>query len=150
MGNGTSIGRVRGHGSAHSGTRHWLLQRYTAFGNLLLGLWLLFSLVTMQDYTFETVAVWASSPIPALGLMLFVISTFWHARLGLQVVIEDYVTDPANKVIAMVLLNLVVFAAVAAGLFFLARLQIVGTATSISGGMIKSSMQQIQQMMGGR
>ena len=39
---------------------------------LLVGLWLLFSLVTMQDYTFETVAVWASSPIPALGLMLFV------------------------------------------------------------------------------
>ncbi len=150
MGNGTSIGRVRGHGSAHSGAHHWLLQRYTAFGNLVLGLWLLGSLVTMQDYQFETVAVWASSPIPALGLMLFVISTFWHARLGLQVVIEDYVTDPANKVIAMVLLNLVVFAAVAAGLFFLARLQIVGTATSISGGMIKSSMQQIQQMMGGR
>ena len=147
MGNGTSIGRVRGHGSAHSGSHHWLLQRYTAFGNLLLGLWLLGSLVTMQDYTFQTVATWASSPIPALGLMLFVIYTFWHARLGLQVVIEDYVHEPANKVIAMVLLNLVVFAAVAAGLFFLARLQIVGTATSVSGGMVKAAM---QSMMGGR
>jgi len=147
MGNGTSIGRVRGLGSAKTGSHHWLLQRFTAFGNLVLGLWLLFSLITLQDYTFETVATWASSPIPALGLMLLVISTFWHARLGLQVVIEDYVTDPANKVIAMTLLNLITFAAVAAGLFFLARLQIVGTATSVSGGMVKSAM---QQMMGGR
>ena len=47
----------------------------------------------------------------------------------------------------MTLLNLVTFAAIAAGLFFLARLQIVGTATSVSGGMVKSAM---QQMMGGR
>lgn len=122
MGNGTSIGRVRGHGSAHSGTHHWLLQRYTAFGNLVLGLWLLFSLVTMQDYQFETIATWASSPIPALGLMLFVISTFWHARLGLQVVVEDYLTEEANKVGGMILLNLVSFAGAAFGLLCIIRI----------------------------
>ena len=147
MGNGTSIGRVRGHGSAHSGTHHWLLQRYTAFCNLVLGLWLLFSLVTLKDYQFETVASWAAGPVAALGLALFVISTFWHARLGLQVVIEDYVHEPANKVAAMTLLNLVTFAAIAAGLFFILRLQIVGTASSVSGGMVKSAL---QSMMGGR
>ena len=147
MGNGTSIGRVRGHGSAHSGTHHWLLQRYTAAGNLVLGLWLVVSLGTLENYQFETVATWASRPVAALALALFVISTFWHARLGVQVVIEDYVKDPANKVAATVLLNLITFAAIAAGLFFLARLQIVGTATSITGGMVKSAL---QQMMGGR
>ena len=147
MGNGTSIGRVRGHGSAHSGTHHWIVQRYTAFGNLVLGLWLVFSLATMPNYSFETVAQWAAQPVSGLGLALFLLCSVWHARMGMQVMIEDYVKDPANKVAVTVLINLVAFAAVAAGIFFLMRLQIVGTASSVSGGMIKSAL---QSMMGGR
>ena len=46
MGNGTNIGRVRALGSAHAGAHHWLLQRFTAIGNLITGLWLMFALVT--------------------------------------------------------------------------------------------------------
>ena len=49
MGNGTSIGRVRGLGSAHSGSHHWMIQRFTAIGNMLLGGWLMASLVTMPN-----------------------------------------------------------------------------------------------------
>ena len=51
MGNGTSIGRVRGLGSAHSGAHHWLLQRFTAVGNLLLSMWLVVSLILLPDLT---------------------------------------------------------------------------------------------------
>ena len=147
MGNGTSIGRVRGLGSAHSGSHHWLLQRFTAIGNLLLTLWFAASLLMLPNFSHAAVVEWLSRPVAATAMGLLIISTFWHARLGVQVVIEDYVKDPANKVAATVLLNLITFAAIAAGLFFLARLQIVGTATSITGGMVKSAL---QQMMGGR
>ena len=146
MGNGTSIGRVRGSGSAHSGTHHWLLQRYTAIGNLFLGLWLVFSLVTLPDYAYPTVMKWATAPLSLTFLALFVVSTFWHARLGLQVVIEDYVHEHANKFAAVAALNLAAFGGVAACLFFIARMAMMAASQEAAAGM----MQQLQQSMGGR
>lgn len=122
MGNGTSIGRVRGLGSAHSGAHHWLIQRFTAIGNLVLGLWLLFSFATMPNYDFATVAKWAHHPVNAGALGLLVISVFWHARLGLQVLVEDYVHEHANKFAAMALLNLATFAGAGFGLLCVIRL----------------------------
>ena len=122
MGNGTNIGRVRGLGSAKSGTHHWMLQRFTAVGNLVLGLWLLFSLVGLPDLGFKTVMTWAAQPISATALVLFVVTTFWHARLGLQVLIEDYVHEHANKFAAMTLLNLASFGGAAFGVFAIVRI----------------------------
>ena len=122
MGNGTSIGRVRGLGSAHSGAHHWLVQRFSAIGNLVLGLWLIISLITLPDYDFKTVREWIAGGIPATAMALLVISVFWHARLGIQVLIEDYVHEHANKFACMALLNLSVFAGAAFGLFSIVRL----------------------------
>lgn len=122
MGNGTSIGRVRGLGSAKSGTHHWLLQRFTAIGNLLSVLFLLVSLVLLPDYSYVTVSEWISRPLPATVMALLVVSTFWHARMGLQVVVEDYVHDHANKFACIAALNIVAFAGGAFGLFSVVRL----------------------------
>jgi succinate dehydrogenase / fumarate reductase membrane anchor subunit len=122
MGNGTNIGRVRGLGSAKSGTHHWMLQRFTAIGNLVLGLWLLFSLVGLPDLGFKTVKAWAAQPISATALVLFVVTTFWHARLGLQVLIEDYVHEHSNKFAVMTLLNLASFGGAAFGVFAIVRI----------------------------
>lgn len=122
MGNGTSIGRVRGLGSAHSGAHHWLVQRFSAIGNLVLGLWLIISLITLPDYDFKTVREWISGGIPATAMALLVVSAFWHARLGIQVLIEDYVHEHANKFACMALLNLSAFAGSAFGLFSIVRL----------------------------
>lgn len=122
MGNGTNIGRVRALGSAHSGTHHWLMQRFTAIGNLLLGLFLLFSLVMMEDRSFGAIRDWVGGPIPSTALGLFVISSFWHARLGLQVLVEDYVHEHANKFAAVAALNLAAFGGAAFGLLCVVRL----------------------------
>ncbi len=122
MGNGTEIGRVRGLGSAHSGAHHWLLQRFTAIGNLILGLWLIFTLVSMGDHSFAAMKEVFGRPVPAAALGLFVITTFWHARLGVQVMLEDYVHEPANKFAAIALLNIFAFAGAAFGLLCVVRL----------------------------
>ena len=122
MGNGTQIGRVRGLGSAHTGAHHWLLQRYTAIGNLLGGLYLAFALVTMRDYSHAAMRDWLHQPVPALLVGMFVLSTFWHARLGLQVLTEDYVHESGNKFAAMTALNLFAFGGAAFGLLSIVRI----------------------------
>lgn len=122
MGNGTSIGRVRGLGSAHEGPHHWLMQRFTAVGNLVTVLFLIVSLVAMPSLDYASVSGWLSEPLPAFMMALLVISTFWHARLGLQVAVEDYVHTSGNKFAVLLALNLFAFAGAAFGLFCIARL----------------------------
>ncbi len=98
MGTGTGIARVRGLGSARSGVSHWWLQRVTSASNMALILWFLISLAGLPDLERDTVAGWLRSPLNSVPLILLVISTFWHFRLGLQVIIEDYVQGEGNKV----------------------------------------------------
>lgn len=122
MGNGTSIGRVRGLGSAHEGAHHWIVQRFTAIGNLVLMSWLAVSLLMLGDLNYETVSAWLRKPIAAVPMMLLVISLFWHARMGLQVLIEDYVHNSGTKFGALSALNLAAFGGGAFALFSVASL----------------------------
>ena len=122
MGNGTSIGRVRGLGSAHNGTHHWLLQRFTSVGNLVSVLFLLVSFLLLPSLDYATVRDWIGSPLVATAMGLLIVSTFWHARLGQDVVVEDYVHEHANKFAAIAALNLLAFAGAAFGLFCVIRL----------------------------
>ncbi len=104
MGTGTSIGRVRGLGSAHEGTHHWWHQRMSAGSNLLLMTWLIVSLIRLPDLGYETVQAWLSAPVAAVPMILLVLSVFYHLKAGLQVVIEDYARD-AGRIVLMTLLN---------------------------------------------
>lgn len=122
MGNGTSIGRVRGLGAAKTGAHHWLLQRFTAIGNLLLVLWLVISILLLPDLTYASVTEWLRAPVPATAMALLIVSTFWHARLGMQVMLEDYVHEHANKFACIAALNLAAFAGAAFGVFCVIRL----------------------------
>jgi succinate dehydrogenase / fumarate reductase membrane anchor subunit len=126
MGNGTSLGRVRGLGSAQHGTGHWLQQRYTAVGNLILIPWLLISLALLPDYSFETVRAWASKPLSATLLALICINTFYHARLGVQVMLEDYVHEEGNKFASMALLHVIPLAASVFGVVSVIRIALGG------------------------
>ena len=110
MGSGTGLGRVRGLGSARSGSHHWWLQRVTALGNVLLVLWFLFSLLRLPSLGYEGVINWIHSPLTAVPLALMVVNVCWHFRLGLQVVIEDYVHG-GMRVVSLGLLHLWTFGA---------------------------------------
>ena len=128
MGNGTSIGRVRGLGAAHHGAHHWLVQRTTAIANVVLMAWLLVSFVLLGDFDHGSVVKWLSQPVSAVPMMLLVISLFWHARLGLQVVIEDYVHDAGTKFGVISALNLAIFGGGAFAIFSVAALAFGGQA----------------------
>ncbi len=128
MGNGTSIGRVRGLGSAHHGAHHWLVQRTTAIGNVVLMAWLLISFVMLGDFGYDSVAKWLTQQVAAVPMILLVISLFWHARLGLQVVTEDYVHDTGTKFAVLSALNLATIGGGAFAIFSVAALAFGGQA----------------------
>ena len=125
MGTGTSIGRVRGLGSAHEGSHHWWRQRMTAAGNLILVTWLLVSIARLGGYDLASIAGWVASPWVAIPLALFVVNVFTHLRLGLQVVIEDYQHEE-TRVVLIVLLNLYTVALGAVALFAILKLALTG------------------------
>jgi succinate dehydrogenase / fumarate reductase membrane anchor subunit len=125
MGTGTGIGRVRGLGSAHQGTHHWWQQRLTAGSNLLLLTWLVVSLFRLPLYNYRALVLWIQSPWVCVPLILAVISMFYHLRLGLQVVIEDYQHD-FSRIIAIVLLNFYAIAGAALAIFAILRVAFAG------------------------
>jgi succinate dehydrogenase / fumarate reductase, membrane anchor subunit len=122
---GTGLGRVRGLGSAKSGSHHWWTQRVTAAGNILLVLWLIFSLLRLPDMGYETVHGWLASPLVAVPMLLLVINVFWHFRLGLQVVIEDYVHG-GSRIFVMALVHLWTFGMGALALFAILKTAFTG------------------------
>ena len=109
----THLGKVRGLGSAKSGTEHWWMQRVTAIALVPLSVWLLVSLVGLVGAEHATVAGWIANPMVTVLLVLFAGVTAWHMKLGLQVVIEDYVHSEGAKILALMLVN---FAAAVIGL----------------------------------
>ena len=122
----TYIGRVRGLGSAKHGGEHWLKQRLTAIGNLLLTSWFVISLLVLPNFEHTTLAQWLAQPVVAVLMILMIANIFWHARLGLQVLIEDYVHDEGLKFATMALLNFYVVASAVFGIFVVAKLAFTG------------------------
>ena len=116
MGSGTSIGRVRGLGSAKEGAHHWWRQRVTAGSNLFLTLWFVFSILRMPGYDYVSVQAGLHNSWAAVPMILLIVSVFYHFRLGLQVVIEDYQHDE-KRVAAMLLLNFFTVATAATAIF---------------------------------
>ena len=111
------IGRAIGLGSAKEGVDHWWLQRLTAVALVPLTLWFVAAIIRLAGADIETVRDWVASPLPAILLVLLVIATFWHASLGLQIVIEDYVHAELAKLGLLMVVRLGCFALAVAGVF---------------------------------
>lgn len=107
------LNRVRGLGTAKDGTGHWWAQRVTAIALVPLALWFAVSLVMLAGQSYEATVYFLGSPVVAVLMALLLFAGFYHAALGLQVVIEDYVHSEGAKI---ALIMLVKFAAIVLGL----------------------------------
>ncbi len=99
----TPLGKVMGLGSAKEGTGHWWMQRVTAIALIGLGLWFMISLIVIGDLGYRSTVDWLAGPLNAVLMSLFVLTMLYHSKLGVQIVIEDYVSSPAWKVGSLLL-----------------------------------------------
>ncbi len=97
----TPLGRVRGHGAAKSGTGHFVSQRVSAIAMAILAPWFVISAAISLPFGYEAARAWVAQPIVAVPLALFVLTGFYHMRLGMAVVVEDYIHKPMMKAILL-------------------------------------------------
>ncbi|MEE9586943.1 MAG: succinate dehydrogenase, hydrophobic membrane anchor protein [Hyphomicrobiaceae bacterium] len=99
----TPLGKVRGLGPAKSGSKHFWWQRVTGVANLCLVVFMLFVIIGLVGADHATVKQTLSAPLVAVLLLLLILSGVYHMRLGMQVIIEDYISGEGLKIIALVL-----------------------------------------------
>lgn len=120
------LGRALGLGSAKEGVEHWWMQRLTAVALIPLALWFVASVIALAGADHVKVVEWLSAPLAAILMLLLIGATFYHAALGLQVVIEDYVHGEGAKFASLVLSKLICFALAVAGIFAVLKIAFGG------------------------
>ena len=117
----TPLARVRGLGSAKSGTSDFFRQRVTAVAMVLLFIPVIVVILSLLGRNQAGAAQILGSPLVAVIMILFIIASVWHMKIGMQVVIEDY-AHKENRFVMMILLN--VFTAAAAAIAIVSILKV--------------------------
>jgi len=99
------LGRVRGLGSAKSGTEHFWIQRVTAIALIPLSLWFVYSVIALAGGDYAGAVAWLRTPTTAVLMIVLIAATFHHMQLGLQVVIEDYIHGEGVKIASLLLMK---------------------------------------------
>ena len=116
------LGRVLGLGSARGGSSHWYAQRVTAVALVLLALWFVVSLASLADASYEQVTGWLRWPLNSALALLLVVVAAWHAVLGLQVVVEDYVADKGTRLLVLIAIKFAFVVAAVVGVLAVLRI----------------------------
>ena len=124
----TPLGRVRGLGSARHGAHHWWLERLTSVSTLILFVWFIVSLLRLPEIDRGTVVEWLGAPFGAVPMALLIVSIFWHLKLGLIVVIEDYVHEDGNRLFWVTIVNFLAVLGAGLALFAILKIALSGSA----------------------
>jgi len=101
----TPLGRVRGLGSAKSGTHHWWMQRVTSIALLPLTLWFVVSMLSLAGASFAQTRAFLAWPVNAVLMLALIGLTFHHIAAGLQVVVEDYLRKDMQRIAALLVIK---------------------------------------------
>jgi succinate dehydrogenase / fumarate reductase membrane anchor subunit len=115
------LGHALGHGSARTGAAHWYQQRVTAIALLLLGTWFAVSLACLGGASYGLVRAWLAAPRNSVLTVLLVLVAAWHAALGLQVVVEDYVSAKLLRATILIVVNFALAVAAVTGVLAVLR-----------------------------
>ena len=118
----SDLGRVRGLGSAKEGVNHWWMQRLTAIALIPLTIWFIISIASHSGADHAETVDWLSSPLVAIFMILLVTSTLYHALLGVQVIVEDYIHHEGCKFLLLIGLRFVFLVLGVAAVFSLLKI----------------------------
>jgi succinate dehydrogenase / fumarate reductase membrane anchor subunit len=122
----TPLAKALGSGSAKAGTSHWWMQRVTAVALIPLSFFLIIFLDSCLNEPYQQTVEWLAAPFNTACIVAWILAVFYHAALGLQVVIEDYVANEGHKIIAVWSVNLVFMFLALAALVAVLRIILVG------------------------
>lgn len=122
----TPLARARGLGSARQGSHDWWRQRVTAIALIPICLWFAISLALLPNAGYETVVRWVTAPWNTILLLSFIFLAFYHAMLGLQIVVEDYVHSDWRKILGILGVKLVLAFLALASAFAVLRIVFLG------------------------
>jgi succinate dehydrogenase / fumarate reductase membrane anchor subunit len=120
------LARVRGLGSAKEGTAHWWMQRVSAVALIPLSFWLIIFLDLSLNAPYQETLAWLTSPVNTVCMVAWILAVFYHAALGLQVVIEDYIAAEGVKIVAVWTVNLSFLLLALAALIAVFRTLLIG------------------------
>ena len=120
------LGRALGLGSAKEGVEHWWRQRTTALLLVPLTLWFVISAVGLIGADRAAIVAWMHNPMAAVFMILLIVATFYHAALGLQVVIEDYIHQETARITTLLVMRLLCILFVLRGVLAVLRLAFAG------------------------
>jgi succinate dehydrogenase / fumarate reductase membrane anchor subunit len=118
----TPLKKALGLGSAREGVSHFLAQRLTALGLALLGIWFVWTVLCTLHMDYAGAHALIAYPLNAALMLAFVIAAFWHAQLGLQVIIEDYVKSRGSRLLLQIVVKLLCFLGAAVGALAVIRI----------------------------
>ncbi len=109
----TPLANARNHGSAGDGVAHWWAQRFSAIAMIGLVAWLVWALLSVAGASHAEAAAWLGQPFNASMAILFSLVSIYHSRLGLQVIIEDYVHQRGVELALQIVIKLAALLAAA-------------------------------------
>lgn len=113
----TPLARALGLGSAHGALHHWVAQRVTGVFAIPLTFWLVWAVLQLKNLPYAGVVDWMAQPVNAVLMMLTIVVFAYHAALGLQVVIEDYIHTAGRKIVALLFMKAVLTFVAAVSVF---------------------------------
>ena len=118
------LAKVKGLGSSPEASQHFWVQRLTALALIPLTLWFCFSLVLLPEASYSQVLSWLTSPFNAVMMILTVLISFHHAHLGLQVIIEDYISHYYYRLLAILTVKFISYFMMALGVYSIIKISL--------------------------
>jgi len=118
------LGRARGLGSARTGGNHWWHHRLSMAANVPLAIWFAISVSLLAGQPYEVVRAWFSSPFTAVALIFTVFNFAYHAKMDLQLVLEDYLSNKTTRLVMMALVYGAIWISCALSLFSIFKLSL--------------------------
>ena len=122
----TPLSKAKGLGSAKTGTEHFMIQGVLALALVPLVIWFCLSLAFLPNANYASIVLWLNSPLNAVLLVATLIAGFYHGALGLQTILEDYVSNHSKRAFFIIILKLIMFFFAVLGIYSVLKISISG------------------------